>query len=86
MYKKIALFFLFLFVIVGCTKKDTLKENINTLIEEDKNIFDCSSSEKPVVAITIGIFLLVANSKIFINNFITYIFYLLKKNWLKVKL
>lgn len=38
MYKKITLLLCFLTLIVGCVKKETLNENINTLIEEDKNI------------------------------------------------
>ena len=38
MYKKIILLFPLLFIICGCLKKETLNENINTLIEEDKNI------------------------------------------------
>ena len=32
------IFLIFLFLITGCSNKNTLKENINTLIEEDKNI------------------------------------------------
>lgn len=36
--KKIILFCLFIFFIISCAKKENLDENINTVIEEDKNI------------------------------------------------
>lgn len=38
MYKKIVLFFITMFLIISCTKEGKLDKNINTLIEEDKNI------------------------------------------------
>lgn len=38
MYKKITLFIVSMLLVIGCVKKETLDENIDTLIEEDKNI------------------------------------------------
>lgn len=38
MYKKIVLFIISMFLVIGCVKKETLDENIDTLIEEGKNI------------------------------------------------
>jgi len=38
MHKKIIILFLYIFLITGCIQNKTLNENINTHIEEDKNI------------------------------------------------